>query len=709
MMEEDMDLMDEVGEALEEDTEEVGYWAWHKPSSDDYGQAVITLFQEEQAEFRQSDIWVGATQALSMYLNRNPITGVSYNQLSIMMVQGEPVATVNEFRQLIDQIQSSVMDAFEDELLPVADNSDATAAKRALVGTFILKAERQKPAVKSELTRWGLMCSIIADAWLMIRWDPKAGKVVPNAEGQVAYEGKPITSVVDRSHAAVFGNPEDPDAFMYVDYVNKFELSIQYPDHAEVILEAPELPTVWDEVAYLVNDTRKDDDNLIPVLRVFHAQRAHVPSGRLSIVLGDGTVIQDEYGEDVDDETGLTFFRGLTTSSIPVSYLAQGPALRGDFPHPVNHELITTSKMVMAAVAKIAQKMRRSRSITSIPVNASYTLDQLRDDGVIRANENEKPTIFELSAPTDQDRANYEFFKKLGEQSAVIASASRGQSEGDSGVHANLLTKAQAKYAAGLAGRAALGYARWGEFVLQLYANHAETPRLVTMVGLRNMSEAMEFTGGDLRGLSQVTVINQQEDNFELAEKLISMGVIAKDDYPRILAVVRGGFAYAVEDAVSDKVLISEESEYLMSGEKELVVMPSDDHRQHLKAHLMLLSSNEARYSPEIRERILAHCRIHISALTPDDPMFADNIRWVFATEQKPLPTMEQMMQSAQQPAPMGGGEEKPQGGSISGLGKAMGQEELDKPSNLPRPGPSAPKDLAPDMKTGPVNPQGKE
>ena len=200
----------------------------------------------------------------------------------------------------------------------------------------------------------------------------------------------------------------------------------------------------------------------------------------------------------------------------------------------------------------------------------------------------------------------------------------------------------------------------------------ATTPRLAVISGIADQQMLKEFVGSDLQPIDRV-VCEQISANSktiagrtQLAQNLLNgPNPITNEQY--ITVMNTGQLEPAVEGAQSEEILIRLENEQLRQYVQP-IMMESDDHQAHVRAHFSVLNSPNARQDQQLIQITNAHCAAHINMelqLQQTQPALLAILR------ETPLP----MPAQPQMQPPPGGGGPAPSSGVLAAPGQVPGPE----------------------------------
>lgn len=249
--------------------------------------------------------------------------------------------------------------------------------------------------------------------------------------------------------------------------------------------------------------------------------------------------------------------------------------------------------------------------------------------------------------------------------------------------------------------------------VLRLLRMHASSMRrLPLIIGKATAPLMKEFVGEDLGDVDAVTVEDaspvMKSDSGRLAAANNLLAQKAAGGQPLInaqqyMTVMQTGKLEALTEApMAQLLLIRSENERLSAGEvldtpaptpeelqamaagdmappeMRVTAMSGDNHPQHIREHLSVLSSPEARKSPDVVRNTLAHCAAHDRLWQTDSPR-------ILAACEVPPPPMPMLAPAGVSPsgeAPPGGGGAQSSVSPPSGMSQGGGSDMPQMPKN---------------------------
>jgi hypothetical protein len=230
-----------------------------------------------------------------------------------------------------------------------------------------------------------------------------------------------------------------------------------------------------------------------------------------------------------------------------------------------------------------------------------------------------------------------------------------------------------------------------GTGIINALKDHAQVPRIATIVGKSNRSYLKEFTGDDLSSVSRIIVdignplARTTAGRVEMAEQLLQMQAI-KTPEQYFSVINTGQLDVMTEDTQSQLFLIKAENERFVNGEAVVAVF-TDEHALHIKEHAAVLSDPELRLEPTILQGVSKHIQEHIDLLRNTSPEVLQILgQQPLAPQQNPnQPQQQQDNQNPKMPQDSGGQVQEMMGG-------APVASQLDQTGSVPTSMPTIPK-----------------
>lgn len=395
-------------------------------------------------------------------------------------------------------------------------------------------------------------------------------------------------------------------------FKNRYDLAAKYPELEQEILA---LPTKSELLQYSSYGFSFDDTDLVPQYEFYHKRTESMQDGRYMLYLSEDVVLLDSPMP----------YRNLPVYSIAPSYYLGTP-----YGYTPMFDILPLQDAVNSTYSTILSN-QSAFGVQNIivPKTADVSIQQLVGGlNVIEANESNGSTIRPLNL-TQTPKEIFDFLaimEKTMETISGVNAVSRGNPDPNlrSGNALALVQSMTLQFMSGLQQSYVMMIEDLGTGIINVLKDHANIPRVATIVGKSNKSYLKEFTGGDLDSVNRVVVdignplARTVAGRVEMAEQMMQMGVI-KTPEQYFMVIDTGQLDVMTEDTQSQLYLVKDENENLVGGENVIAVF-TDDHILHIKEHSAILSNPELRFDVELVKRVSEHIQEHINLLRSTDP-----------------------------------------------------------------------------------------
>lgn len=424
-------------------------------------------------------------------------------------------------------------------------------------------------------------------------------------------------------------------------YQNKYNVAGQFPEHAELIMQAGE----DNKLKGAPNTPYRKDSDEIPVYYFFHKRSPALPFGREVIFLSSNAVLQD----------GI-----LSYSKIPLYRVTPAEMVGTPYGYSPFLEILGVQEVIDSLHTSIATNQTTlATQCIAIQQGSEIPIDQLA--GGMKAIY--YPPGAPPPAPLQLTATPAEVFKYLdslkNDQQLLFGlnSVVRGETpSGELSGSALALLQSQAlQQSSVLQGNYIRFVEEMGSGLLDTLKNRLDLPRKVALVGKSSafLVTDTEYTGQSLERINRVQVeignpmASQPAGRAEIANDLFQKGVIKTTE--EYLQVIQTGRLEPLTKGLSDELLlIRGENEELSSGQP-VQALAIDDHLLHVREHRSVLANMEARRNPAVIQAVLAHIDEHESLYYTVSPS-----KLIMMGQQPP----QVPMGPPPPPAPPGGGQE---------------------------------------------------
>lgn len=451
--------------------------------------------------------------------------------------------------------------------------------------------------------------------YIKLEWNATRGEVyefneelgIDIREGDIEFTNlSPFDVVFDTNR-----NDNKHDWVVSRSFRNRFDIAAKYPELENEILS---LPTKNKLNVYSLSALHYDDTELIPVYEFYHKRTESMPDGRYLLFLDPNVVLSDS---------------PMPYRSLPIYSIAPNYYLGTPYGHTPLFNLIQIQDAINSLYSTILTN-QTAFGVQNIlvPKGADVAISSLSGGlNVVEANY-QFGEIKPLNL-TNTPKEIFDFIimlERVMETISGVNSVSRGNPDPNlrSGNALALVQSMTLQFMSGLQQSYVALIEDLGTGIVNVLKDHANVPRVATIVGKNNRTYIKEFSGEDLSTISRVVVdignpiSRTVAGRVEMAEQLLQMGLI-KNPEQYFTVIDTGQLDVMVEDTQSQLYLIKAENERLVSGEPVMAVF-TDLHPTHIKEHSAVLSDPELRFDPELTSRVTAHIQEHIKLLRETDP-----------------------------------------------------------------------------------------
>jgi hypothetical protein len=522
--------------------------------------------------------------------------------------QGElTLAKANHYSNVVDhtvQLTTSTKPAFQGR----AVNSDHKSMSQAILGTCIVDYYWHEASLANlyvEGCQWGMR---YGEAAVHRPWDKGAGNAyVANPEtGSVVKEGDlkfELLSPTDVVRDTTRKNTES-DWYIVRSEVNRWDLIARNPQLKDDLLKVDS--TEFDRhqsFCFRISKALEKNSDYVNVWTAYHRKTDAMPEGRLFVFCGDAMLYD---GPIPYQDLPLDFIRPRQLSGTPFGFSPAWHLLGVQQVIDILTSTIVTNQSTNG-LNNLWTKANDPIAVASLPGGMKNLMSETKPEVIQLVMT--APEIFEfrksmiaemetLSGINSTVRGNPEASLKSGNSLALIVA----QATQFAGMLEGSLQEAQENTATGI--------------IISL-RDFSRSKRVANIVGAANRSFRKEFTPEkDLASIQRIVLepVNPLSKTIsgrlELANNLQQQGLTKTPE--QYLTVLRTGqLDPALESSGSFEMLnIRAEGEYLQEG-KPLVAIISDQHLTHIREHLALLATPEAREDPQFVARVLQHVQEH--------------------------------------------------------------------------------------------------
>lgn len=596
--------------------------------------------------------------------------------------QGELVQlSVNHIRN-IAAILLNMITATRPTMQARAINTDAKSLSQTKLANGLLDYYMRDKRLENNLKTAVEHALILGSGYVKLEWNATTGEIFEFDEnlGTDVHEGD-----LEFSNPSVFDVYFDThrenanhDWVVCRSFKNRFDVAAKYPEWAEEIL-ALETKDKLDRFTRI--GVAQDDTDLIPVYEFFHKRTDSVPNGVYQLFL---------------DKNISLISTNMPYRELPVYCIAPSYYLGTAFAYTPMFDLIGMQDAINSLYSTILTN-QTAFGVQSIlvPQGANISISELSSGlNIIEANSAAgeiKP--LQLTATPKEVFTMIDKLEKSMETISGVNSVSRGNPDPNlrSGNALALVQSMTLQYISGLQGSYVALVEDMGTGIINVLKDHANVPRVATIVGKNKRSQIVNFKGENLSGVNRVVVdmgnplARTTAGRVEMAAELLKMGAIKTPQ--QYLSVMDTGTLDVMTDGMEDQLgLIRTENER-MSEKKPVAALFTDEHAIHIKEHACVLSDPDLRFQPDIVKIVSDHIQEHIQLLKTTSPDILQML------QQQPLPP--DMPPQDPNAPPMEQGPPMPQ----------QGPPPMHMPHNMHQ-GPPPPQNLNPNaVLNNPINP----
>ncbi len=396
-------------------------------------------------------------------------------------------------------------------------------------------------------------------------------------------------------------------------FKNRFDIAAKYPEYKELILK---LPSKSDLQQFSSVGLSHDETDLIPMYEFYHKRTESMPDGRYLLYLDSDIVLLDS---------------PMPYRNLPVYCIAPGYFLGTAYGYTPMFDLLPIQDAVNSLYSTILSNQTAfGTQNIAMPTGSNISFSELAGGlNVIEYNSGPNggpPTALNLTQTPKEIFDFIVMLEKTMETISGVNSVARGNPDPNlrSGNALALIQSMTLQFMSGLQQSYVMMIEDMGTGIINILKDHANVPRVATIVGKSNKSFIKEFTGGDLNSVNRVVVdignplARTTAGRVEMAEQMMQMGVI-KTPEQYLMIIDTGQLDVMTEDTQSQLYLVKDENEAMVDG-RQVIAVFTDEHVLHIKEHSAVLSNPELRFDPKLVQTVTEHIQEHINLLRNTDP-----------------------------------------------------------------------------------------
>lgn len=524
----------------------------------------------------------------------------------------------NLFRSLLQGILTVVTEN-RPNFRAIAVNSDHTSLEQARLGTDILNYYFREKRVEEKVRRAVETSLVLFSGFVKVCWDPMAGRPTSGMDGQFAYEGDlkieaktPLDIAYDLT--AQSWDEVKKSWLMVRGFENKWDLAAQYPELAEELVtrgmdKSNRYDSEYLDFSQELNQYAETDR--LEIWDFYHARTPSMPAGS-HIRICDNLILERQ---ELDYE------------DIPVYRCSPGNTVMTSLGYSPAIDLIGLQQALNQEMSTIASNHKQfGMPVIWTKPDSGAQVSQLKDAfNLVECDE--KPEPLELLGTPAELFKFPEMLNASMQRQTGINNVTLGQPEASlkSGSALALIDSKAAQMNSGLQYSMTALLEDVGQCMLRTLRRYASSPRILTIVGLRNRQYQREFSGEDLGSIDRVQVqvgshlTSTASGKLELANNLLQNNKLSTpEEYLTVATTGNLEPLYQAEHAQLS--LIHDENERLLNGENVQADI-ADNHVLHVREHMAQIATVDMRANIPVATNIRAHCFTHLQMIADPEAM----------------------------------------------------------------------------------------
>lgn len=538
----------------------------------------------------------------------------------------------NHARNVVQHILNLVT-ANRPTLKSSATNTDAKSQAQTILGDGIVDYYMREKGLDRKLRKAVEMAIVQFEAWLYAPWEPNAGELYEEFEGQKIYEGDLAFYLYPMHRVIRDVNLSDDEEHKWVlierrcnRWDKAAEIEESEPEKAEEIREAGERLKDQEVRGLSRYDITKDEDNVTEWV-LLHAPTPALPEGRVFHFIDDIVTVD----------------MPMPYRNLPVKRLAGADILGTPYGYTFLAELIAPQQGLDRMNTTIMSN-GSTFGMQSVQVkgNARINVSQLGEGlKLFRIQDDSEIKPLQLTATPKEIFSFRDNLERDIERLSGINSTVRGEPPSQSsGAQSALMVSQAIQFSSNLEASYISMAEDAGTMILHHTRDFAQTQRVATIIGEANRPWQEYYQARDLDQINRVIAeianpfSKTASGRLKMADTLLERGQIDAYQYMQILKT--GNFETATDDPALSAIQLKAENEELRKG-GDVQAIVTDHHFNHIRKHATILYSPEARRDPDIVLKTLGHIQHHYELWRKADPAM------LFATGQQPPPPAGQM------------------------------------------------------------------
>lgn len=587
---------------------------WEPLDSDEFGNAVVARFKRFRMQLESNGLLQMWRRNYRVYFNgpAHPTSdGAGWGWSDSFCIVGDNGEIINvrlsEPRTLITRM-ANLACSKPVALRAIAKDSTPQALEAAQIADSVLR-EDFDPTQGGQIIREGVELALAVSAgFLDIEWDVFAGEAyVPTEDGGMFYSGRPKMTMRFPDEICFDLTKrkwEDVLDCIVLQRGNRYMLASQFPDQADEILSAPSL---HDSEFQCFRFDDEDTDDIV-ILRYMHkpGNKSFLPSGRLALVLENGTVLRD----------GANPYALVDPQRIGIFPITSGNGLGSIHGYATMNDLSPLSEWLnlMSAMAATLVASYGAPNLQG-PNMSAVSVQQMVGGGRYFGVPDGQSEIKAVHLLDDRAMKSLidlmRFVMEIGEKHSGTSGLARDPGDGDSGKKTALMQSMAVQFMSALQQSIVATDELAGNYVIRLRQCFSTAEEVAEIGGVgSNAQQLVSYKAADKFPLvakvrsEAIDPVTQTPQGREMrADKLLEMGAFngspaASYEYMQMLKTGRD--EPLMRAPLAQVGLIQRENQLLMQGQCPPVLaglggVGGDRHDLHIPEHEANLADPNAR------------------------------------------------------------------------------------------------------------------
>lgn len=635
-------------------------------------------------------------RAIQNYYGVSTDGGKSSNTVTKGGDEGQlTMAKINDYRNLL-QNQLILITQQRPAGEAKAINSDPDSLKEARIGSSLVEYYLSQIGWEQKFSQACERAILVDEAFAVLDWNATTGQPVrPEMDEMGQPTGKMlktgdaelrIFSPWNMARDPFVSSPDDMKWGIASWRVNKFDLAAKYPQFSDDILSGASKKI--DEVAF--NQLDEDDTDQIDVFCLYHDKTDVVQDGRITLFVAEKVILDGSF----------------PYAEFNIYRMAQNEMIDSGFGYTNNNDLLAIEEVTDAlhSIAISNNVTFGTQALLGVK-GANFDYTQISKGFVYFEVDPAHFDKFKALQLTSTAPETYNYMQTLDRKKETLAginslvrSGPDKALDGSSGSALALIQAQSIQYQSGGQKSYYQMLSRVCTGLIMMLQKFADSEIVIKITGdvQGQYLESLKISSQNLQRVSSVVFeltnpIEKTIGGKETLAKDLLQGNMIKNARQYITVARTGNLDSFTEDDEADELALKSENKNLRDG-KPVQVVIVENHEEHIKSHMSVIASPEAKQNADLLNTTLAHITEHSQTwmnLSMSNPAI------LIATGQKVLPV----------PPPMGA--PGPGGPGPSGSGHPMppptGQGPQAGPNQMKPNGP--PGIRPPNLPHAPINP----